>query len=63
MLLKWKLNEPCDYISNIINPYTNDGTIETSLSGGLLQKSSVATGCLCHIVLKTENNHVNLKSG
>jgi len=51
MLIKRKLNEPCDYITNVINPYTTDGVALKSLPAGLLLKISVVTDHWCQTAL------------
>ena len=51
MLLKRKLQETGDYITKIISAYMTDGVTVLSISASLVQKISVATGCLYQIVL------------
>ena len=51
MLIKRKLNEPRDYITNLINPYTIDGVALKPLPASLLLKLSVVTDHWCQTVL------------
>jgi len=48
---KRKLNEPCDYITSVINPYMNDGVALKSLPASLLLKINVVTDHWCQTAL------------
>jgi len=60
MLIKRKLNEPRDCITNVINPYATDGVALKSLPASLLLKISVVTDQWCQTALN-QNYHVNWK--
>ena len=53
MLLKGELCQPGDYMTSIINPYTTDGVTVMSLH----QETSMATDCLCQILLNQKLLH------
>jgi len=57
MLLKRKLNEPCDCITNMIDPYVTGGKAVMSLYASLPQKISAAMDHLCQIALNQKLLH------
>ena len=58
MLLKGELYQTCDYITNVINPYTTDSMIMISLSASLQHKTRTATDHACQIVLNWKILHI-----
>jgi len=51
MLIKRKLNEPRDCITNVTDPYVSDGVALKSLPAGLLLKINVVTDHWCQNAL------------